>query len=347
MTCTTHHDSIKTIRHYCSETERMTLLPFATRLNASLVLTNISESSKQIGACDYSLEITFMVLNSIAGVIILPGNLLVFLVILSNSRLRQQQMNVFLGSLALADIIMGACVVPGYSLFCVGCSTYPLSKYCWFFRGPKDVAIAASIYSVLAICYDRCLAVYWPLYYVVHTSKRKMIAIFCTIWGLSLLIALIRNFWQHTTSGAEFGRIDGLYNMVLLVAVLFVPLVAVSVVNVAMIFTIRKQTIQVSLSRSSHDEVDDKEERQKGRERRKGTIACLLVMTVFVLLWIPRISFNIQYLIKGQLALVDELLLKVSIFFLALQSSFNPFIYSLYRAEFRQAAVKLLKCNRQ
>ena len=46
------------------------------------------------------------------------------------------------------------------------------------------------------------------------------------------------------------------------------------------------------------------------------------------------------------LDLVSPMLIKLSLFFLFLQSSLNPFIYSFYRAEFRQAALRLLRCQK-
>lgn len=79
--------------------------------------------------------------------------------------------------------------------------------------------------------------------------------------------------------------------------------------------------------------------------KRKGTFACALVVLVFVVSWIPRVSVSIQYKLKGDLGGVNILLQKTSLFFLTFQSSVNPLIYALYRSDFREAVVTLLKCN--
>ena len=249
---------------------------------------------------------------------------------------------------------MGGCVGPGYSLFCVGCLDYPLSKYCWLMEGTKDVALASSIYNLLAISFDRYLAVYRPLRYPTLMTKRRVIFILSLIWGLSFAIALIRNFWQHTKTGAELDAINSTYNNFLLVFVLLIPCVIVSVINVKIILTIRNQARQVFALRNPHahnegnadDNPDDDnnpdEDQAEMARRRKGTLACALVVIVFVVSWIPRISFNIQFLISGDLGKVNTLLQKVSMFFFIVQSSINPLIYSFFRADFRQAAVKLL-----
>lgn len=313
--------------------------------NSRQAMTNITESHS---SCDQFLEETFIILDSVTGAVILLGNALVFASIATSSRLRQQNMNLFLASLAITDIIMGACVAPGYAIFCMGCLEYTLSKYCWFLEGPKDVAFASSIYNLLAISYDRYLAVYRPLQYKDVMTRRRCVSILSVVWILSFAIALIRNFWVHTKTGAELSAISGLYNNILMVVVLLIPCIIISVINIKIIITIRKQERQVFALRNPQDasEADSPDEtRAEVSRKRKGTIACALVVIVFVVSWIPRISFNIQYAIRGDLSQIDTLLQKVSIFFFLVQSAVNPLIYSFYRADFRQAAIKLLRCT--
>ena len=314
--------------------------------NNSVPLTNITDHS----SCDQSLETTFMVLNLTIGAITLFGNLLVFVAIVTSARLLKKPMNRFLASLAVTDITMGACVAPGYSLFCVGCLDYPLSRYCWLMEGTKDIALGSSIYNLLAISFDRYLAVYRPLRYPTLMTRRRVMFILSLIWGLSFAIAVIRNFWQHTKTGAELDAINSTYNNFLLVFVLLISCIIVSVINVKIILTIRNQAKQVFALRNPHahneSEVDNPDEDQaEVARKRKGTFACALGVIVFVASWIPRISFNVQFLISGDLGQVNMLLQKLSMFFFILQSSINPVIYSFLRADFRQAFVKLMTCK--
>ena len=311
--------------------------------NSSATLANISKQSP----CDQSLETTFRVLNLIIGAITLFGNLLVFVAIATSPRLHQKPMNRFLASLAATDIIMGACIAPGYSLFCVGCLDYPLSRYCWLMEGTKDIALGSSIYNLLAISFDRYLAVYRPLRYPTLMTRRRVMFILSLIWGLSFAIAVIRNFWQHTKTGAELDAINSTYNNFLLVFVLLIPCIIVSVINVKIILTIRNQVRQVFALRNPHahneSEVDNTDEDQaEVARKRKGTLACALVVIVFVVSWIPRIGFNVQFLISGDLGEVNTLLQKLSMLFFIVQSSINPLIYSFFRADFRQAVFRLL-----
>ena len=121
-------------------------------------------------------------------------------------------------------------------------------------------------------------------------------------------------------------------------------------INVKIILTIRNQVRQVFALRNPHahneSEVDNADEDQaEVARKRKGTLACALVVIVFVVSWIPRISFNVQFLISGDLGEVNMLLQKLSMFFFIVQSSINPLIYSFFRADFRQAVFRLLTCK--
>ena len=64
----------------------------------------------------------------------------------------------------------------------------------------------------------------------------------------------------------------------------------------------------------------------------------------FVVCWLPRAFYYLFYLFDRP-DLVTLLLRKLSVTFLLFQSSTNPFIYSFYRREFRQAVKILIKCQ--
>ena len=314
--------------------------------NNSLTVTNTTEPDL---SCDRTLQITFMVLNITASAIILFGNFLVFVAIITSRTLRLQPMNQFLASLAVSDMIMGTFVSPVYSLLCIGCLEYSLSKYCWLLESAKDLVLSSSILNLLAISYDRCCAVYYPLKYQILMTKKRVYSIICFIWGMAFFIAGIRHSWIHTESGPELHTINSLYNILLVVIIFFLPCIIITAINLKIIVTIKKQARQVFSLKNMHRqdaEVASQDDMQEEVTRkRKGTFACALVVLVFVVSWIPRVSVSIQYKLKGDLGGVNILLQKTSLFFLTFQSSVNPLIYALYRSDFREAVVTLLKCN--
>ncbi|XP_068674696.1 histamine H2 receptor-like [Montipora foliosa] len=184
--------------------------------------------------------------------------------------------------------------------YCVACMDYSFSKSCWLMKATKDIALASSIYNLLAISADRCLAVYWPLRYATLMTKGRVTSILSSTWGISFIIAAIRIYWEHTKSGAELDAINSLYNNILLICVLLLPSLVISVINVKIILTIRDQARQVFAIRNAQARSQAETENpdvtlEEVARKRKGTLACALVVIVFVISWIPRICFNIQF----------------------------------------------------
>lgn len=131
--------------------------------------------------CDYELDKIFWILNGVLGLAIILGNTFTCAVFLSRSHLRENYMNIYLISLGVADISMAILVVPGYAAFCSGC-TYTWSNYCWFFGGARDISLPATVLNLMAITYDRHLAVLRPLHYASTMTKRKVFGILLVVW---------------------------------------------------------------------------------------------------------------------------------------------------------------------
>ena len=295
--------------------------------------------------CDETLELVSWIINGFLGILIFLGNSFVFLVFLHSKRLCRVYMNMFLLSLALCDLSMAVFVVPGYAAFCTGCS-YPLTDLCWLFEGGKDVCFLASVFSLLAITYDRYLAVFRPLNYQVKMTQAKVYGIVLTSWLLPVVLASVRNAWQHNGRTSEIEIWNVTYSNILLFVFIFCPIITVTFVNIKIIFAIRNQRrlyicrAEPSELASANTVINSLKEAVRSR---KGTMSCALVVVVFIVCWIPRACYFIFHL-SHRTDLITPLLSKLSVSFLFFQSSINPLIYSFYRAEFRIAAKKLIAC---
>ncbi|XP_020913772.1 D(2) dopamine receptor A-like [Exaiptasia diaphana] len=73
-----------------------------------------------------------------------------------------------------------------------------------------------------------------------------------------------------------------------------------------------------------------------------GTRSCLAVSAIFVVCWIPWSLFNVLRPFSRDVLHDVHLIEKISLLFLYFQSMTNPFVYSLYRKDFREAAKDLL-----
>ena len=307
------------------------------------------EPSQTIALCNETLEMVSWILYGSAGVVILTGNLFTFLVFVTTKRLRRSFMNIFLVSLAVADIMMAVLVVPGYAVFCnsISCRN-AMSKHCWLMAGLKDIAFGGTVLNLAAISFDRFLAVLRPLRYQIYMTKRSVCCILVGIWGLSSIIALIRNAWLHTKSEKEAQKIDKIYNSILIFTFALLPILVILVVNVRIIQAIRRQDRRVDQEKNSvrgRITTVEREARIEITKAKKGTISCVLVVFVFLFSWLPLAFVNFSF-VFGRADLVSDVLVKIAWLCLFAQSSANPFIYSFYRSDFRQAGIALI-CRRK
>ncbi|KAJ7384407.1 hypothetical protein OS493_021819 [Desmophyllum pertusum] len=116
----------------------------------------------QRARCQENLEKPFWIMYGALGIVIFLSNIATIAVFLSKKQMRQSNMNIFLISLAFADVMMALLIIPSDAIFCTGCQ-YTLTKYCWFFGGARFVVFPATKFNLLAITYDRYLAVLRPL----------------------------------------------------------------------------------------------------------------------------------------------------------------------------------------
>ena len=303
-----------------------------------------AQPSQTIALCNETLDMVFWILYGSAGVVILTGNLFTFLVFVTTKRLRQSYMNIFLVNLAVADIMMAVLVVPGYAAFCNSTSCrYPMSKYCWLMAGLKDIAFAGTVLNLAAISFDRFLAVLRPLRYQIYMTKRSVCCILVGVWGLSSIIALIRNAWLHTKSEEEAKNIDKIYNSILIFTFALLPILVILGVNLRIIQAIRRQDRRVGQERNSvrGTTTVEREARLEMTKAKKGTISCVLIVFVFLFSWLPLAFVNFSF-VFGRADLVSDVLVKIAWLCLLVQSSSNPFIYSFYRSDFRQAGLALI-----
>lgn len=309
--------------------------------------------------CHSTENILFWIICGLLGITVLIGNFVVFTVILTEAKLRRRFMNIFLLNLASADILMGAIVIPGYGALCSSHAcvvVYTFGKYCWLLESTKDVVFLISILSLLAITYDRNLAVLHPFHYKSKITKRRVVVILLCAWLVPLPLTAVRNIWRFTEE--NYKEINRIYDSILLITFVFPAVAVMTFLNVKIVLAIRRQEMQTKLLKVSslcfHNE-----EQQANRVNRAsfratpakavsklqdkaGTITCFLVVIVFIACWIPRACYNLFHLLGSGELITDELV-KVSLLFLFLQSAADPFIYVFVRNDFRKACKKFFK----
>lgn len=153
---------------------------------------SLLNTSSTPGAPEYSdAELVLLgVAMAVLVVAIVFGNVLVITAILRFRRL-QTITNLFIASLAVADLIMGVAVVPfGSTYILLGAWQFG-NFMCEFWTATDVLCVTASIETLCVIALDRYLAIISPLRYPSLLTRGRAFAVILGVWIVASLISFL------------------------------------------------------------------------------------------------------------------------------------------------------------
>ncbi|XP_006218554.1 adenosine receptor A1 isoform X1 [Vicugna pacos] len=296
-----------------------------------------------------AFQAAYIGIEVLIALVSVPGNVLVIWAVKVNQALRDATF-CFIVSLAVADVAVGALVIPLAILINIGPQTY--FHTCLMVACPVLILTQSSILALLAIAVDRYLRVKIPLRYKTVVTPRRAAVAIAGCWVLSFVVGLTPMFgWNnlHAVERAwaangsvgepvikcEFEKVISMEYMVYFNFFVWVlpPLLLMVLIYLEVFYLIRKQ-----LNRKPSAPPGDPQ-RYYGKEL-KIAKSLALILFLFALSWLPLHIFNCITLFCPSCH-KPTILIYIAIFLTHGNSAMNPIVYAFRIQKFRVTFLKI------
>jgi len=280
---------------------------------------------------------------------IIMENILVLLTIWRTKKFHKP-MYYFIGNLALSDLLAG--LVYTANILLSGANTYKLSPTQWFFReGSMFVALAASVFSLLAIAIERHLTM---LKMKLHNNGKtcRVFLLISAVWMVAgVLGGLPVMGWNCISRMDNCSTVLPLYHKTYILfctSVFSIILMAVVVLYARIYALVRTRSRKLVFRKAPNGRGNSGGGGANSKSSEKSMAllkTVIIVLSCFIACWAP---LFVLLLLDVACETKSCLILYKAEWFLALavlNSAMNPLIYTLTSKEMRKAFLNTLLCS--
>nr|CAB3266347.1 beta-2 adrenergic receptor-like [Phallusia mammillata] len=316
------------------------------------------EESAQPVTDDGAMVVMNIVLSLIIGIVsfvTIVGNLMVFASVMIFRKL-QTIPNMFILSLAVADLIMGGFVLPIGAHDVIGHRWLLGHFFCDIWTSVDVLSVTASIGTLCIISLDRYVAITMPFQYSLRMTRPRARCIIGAVWIISAATAFIPihlGWWKsekpcdvkcyEDPECCEF-RTNPTYGVVSSCISFYIPLI-VMVIAYSIVFKIAIQKRSKIRNREGvyrRASMPGTRSMLWGRGEYRAIFTMGIIMGTFVICWLPFFIINVLSVFCDDCVPKDVFLGFNWLGYV--NSFFNPIIYS-HSKEFRRAFKRILHCG--
>lgn len=291
-------------------------------------------------------DVTLLVTFSLLSLIDFVGNLLVCLIILQRKRFRfrRSTLDFLFLNLAVADMTVAVFSIPRYVLSHV--FVHPLGSVgdylCRFVTGGNLMWTggAASVFTLVTIAFERRDVVARPYHVIRQLSKAKLRALVLSSWTFACLLNLPLFFIMSYDSEDNFcietwpdPLLPKLYGIIWFCVVGALPIFFMAVVYSKVVYQLwMRKSITLRINRRAI------------LIPRKATKMAITLTVIYSICWLPNLilyilAFNLSDTVYG------SPLYRWTVVLTCLNSTVNPFVYTLQSRRFRVSVKRALLCK--
>lgn len=289
------------------------------------------------------LDIWYIVIIHIVAVLAIVGNSMTLAAIFKNEKL-QTTTNVYVGSLAVADLLVGI-IIPLLTilggLFHVGLTLLSDVLFCTLYNVFYMFPMFCSAYHFMYIANDRHYAVVYPFKYNSTTSKSRTVFNLAVIW-ITALVTAVNPLFSINSKDTSHGKCDTKfvekwYFLPAVAGPIFVHTVLASIFYGRIFVIAWKQNKKIH---AAH--VQGQNTKRISIRDLKAVKTLSITAGAFLLCWLPYLIYCTTILFGDSSVSMPVYYL---VFSLALSNScMNVIIYAAWNQEFRKTFLSFRWC---